>query len=239
MLSLFPRERKRLPQVRVYVVATTSLENDVLGYIPHDEDRSFSDVEDTDDLGEQAGRLCYLSWERPNPKTATNEGYLKNIIDQGHFSVLEHSSVTFYIDGVSRSLLTELERHRHFSYSVVSQRYVSAHEFGVVSPPLFNEDLTEMLNSEYQRALRSYDYAVEVLMEKGYSRKEARGAARAFLPEATETRILLTGNLRAFREFIPKRESPGADAEIRELASKIRTSLLEISPNSFQDFKED
>lgn len=235
--------------MNVYVVAKTSLDGGVPGYIPHDEDRSFSDVEDLDDLGEQAGRLCYLSWGRPNPKTATNEGYLKNIIDQGHFSVLEHSSVTFYIDGVSRSLLAELERHRHFSYSVVSQRYVDANEFRVVIPPLFKEfdedekhaawwpSLSGELESHYWVSVGHYNRTVTKLVDAGYSRKEARGAARAFLPEATETKILLTGNLRAFREFIPKRASGGADAEIRELARKIRHHLLEIAPNSMQDFR--
>src|SRR5690606_39417836 len=65
--------------------------------------------------------ICYRSFNRPNPKTATNEGYLNHILEVGHESVLEHSSATFYIEA-SRSVLTELERHRHLSFSVVSQR---------------------------------------------------------------------------------------------------------------------
>src|SRR5690242_2070720 len=75
-------------------------------------------------LVEFAGRACYQSWSKPNPKTATNAAYLQHIIDVGHFSVLEHASVSFYITGISRSCTHELIRHRHFSYSQLSQRFV-------------------------------------------------------------------------------------------------------------------
>ena len=54
-------------------------------------------------LVEFAGRACYQSWSKPNPRTATNASYLKHIIDVGHFSVLEHASVSLYITGISRS----------------------------------------------------------------------------------------------------------------------------------------
>src|SRR6202044_50792 len=54
-------------------------------------------------LLEFAGRACYQSWSKPNPKTASNAGYLRHIIDVGHLSVLEHASVSFYITGISRS----------------------------------------------------------------------------------------------------------------------------------------
>lgn len=86
-------------------------------------------------LVEFAGRACYQSWSKPNPKTATNAGYLRHIIDVGHFSVLEHASVSFYITGISRSCTHELIRHRHFSYSQLSQRYVPEKDSRVVVPP--------------------------------------------------------------------------------------------------------
>src|SRR5690554_5126308 len=79
-------------------------------------------------LSEFAGRACYQAWERPNPKTAHNVDYLANILKQGHESVLEHGSVSFYIEGVSRSLTHELIRHRHLSFSELSQRYVNVEE---------------------------------------------------------------------------------------------------------------
>ena len=83
-----------------------------------------TDADGGEALAEFAGRACYQSWSKPNPRTATNAGYLRHILEVGHLSVLEHGSVTFYLTGVSRSLTHELIRHRHFSYSQLSQRYV-------------------------------------------------------------------------------------------------------------------
>ena len=73
----------------------------------------------------------------PNPTRGPrqNAGYLRHIIDVGHFSVLEHATVSFYITGISRSCTHELIRHRHFSYSQLSQRYVPEHDSQVVLPP--------------------------------------------------------------------------------------------------------
>src|ERR1700726_3446037 len=91
-------------------------------------------------LLEFAGRACYQSWSKPNPKTATNAGYLRHIIDVGHFSVLEHASVSFYMTGASRSCTHELIRHRHFSYSQLSQRFVPERDSQVVLPPGIEDD---------------------------------------------------------------------------------------------------
>src|SRR5882757_8975043 len=91
-------------------------------------------------LVEFAGRACYQSWSKPNPKTATNAGYLRHIIDVGHLSVLEHASVSFYITGISRSCTHELIRHRHFSYSQLSQRYVPEADSQIVVPPGMEDD---------------------------------------------------------------------------------------------------
>ena len=85
-------------------------------------------------LAEFAGRACYQSWSKPNPRTATNAGYLRHILEVGHLSVLEHGSVSFYLTGVSRSLTHELIRHRHFSYSQLSQRYVPERNAAMVEP---------------------------------------------------------------------------------------------------------
>ena len=96
-----------------YVIPKSAMSAELDGYSPEGS---------ADLLAEFAGRACYKAWDRKNPATATTEGYLKNILKQGHFSVLEHSSVTFYVEGASRSLLTELTRHRFLSLSVESQR---------------------------------------------------------------------------------------------------------------------
>ena len=91
-------------------------------------------------LAEFAGRACYQSWRKPNPVTATNAGYLRHILEVGHLSVLEHGTVSFYLTGVSRSLTHELIRHRHFSYSQLSQRYVPERDAAMVEPDVIAED---------------------------------------------------------------------------------------------------
>src|SRR5690606_4398350 len=117
-------------------------------------------ISEMDELAEFAGRMCYQSWNRPNPKTATNKGYLDNIIKQCHFSVLEHGSLTLYVEGVSRSLLTELERHRFLSFSVISQRYVSHDPEWIVTPPLIAENPAtagEVFEDAVAHALDAYN----------------------------------------------------------------------------------
>lgn len=194
-------------------------------------------------LGEMTGRACYKSWTLPNPDTATNEGYLGNILDHGHFSVLEHGSVTFWVEDVSRALLLELERHRHISFSVESQRYVSTPKFHVqpVYPPLWDELADsgviqkQRLEKHYKQSLAYYDDAYYEAREAGFSVKKSREAARAFLLESTPTDFFVTGNLRAWRDVLGKRDSEDADAEIQEFAKLILEHLRDLAPGSVQD----
>jgi thymidylate synthase (FAD) len=203
-------------------------------------------VRGADELAELAGRNCYLSWKRPNPATATNQGYLKNILSQNHHSVLEHSSVTFYCEGVSRSLLAELTRHRHLSFSVVSQRYVDGTELEFVSPPIIGElkgltalgAMNEIIDS-YEHSQEKYTNLVEIFTEAGYKKKEAREAARAVLPNMMDSPLVVTGNLRAWRDVLGKRYHIAADREIQGFATEILKSLRMIAPNSFQDIPEE
>ncbi len=197
-------------------------------------------------LVEFAGRACYQSWSKPNPKTATNAGYLRHIIDVGHFSVLEHASVTFYITGISRSCTHELIRHRHFSYSQLSQRYVPDDESRIVLPPGMENDpdLQQLLTAAADAGRATYTRLLAKLEAK-YSdqpnavlrRKQARQAARAVLPNATETRIVVTGNYRAWRHFVAMRASEHADVEIRRLAIACLRALVDVAPAVFADFE--
>lgn len=190
-----------------------------------------------DALAEAAGRQCYEAWERKNPATATNWGYLKNIIEHQHFSVLEHSSATFLIQGVSRSLLAELTRHRHLSFSVESQRYVAQEGREPVIPPaLRGTDIEGDLTAFHYQALDLYVQARNELAAQGVPRKQAREAARAFLLNSQPVDLIVTGNLRAWREVLTKRFHVAADAEIRELADEILAHLRGIAPASVQDF---
>lgn len=203
------------------------------------------EVSDLDILGEMTGRSCYKSWALPNPNTAENKGYIGNILDHGHYSVLEHGTVVFYVEGVSRALMLELERHRHISFSVESQRYVNTrkHHPHPVIPPAYRvkelEFLGEMLDEHYQASLDKYDIAYNAGRDAGLSIKEAREAARSFLPESTPVDLFVSGNLRAWRDVLGKRWSEQADAEIREFAGSVLSNLRELAPNSFQDLSEE
>ncbi len=201
-------------------------------------------------LVEFAGRACYQSWSKPNPRTATNAGYLRHIIDVGHFSVLEHATVSFYITGVSRSCTHELIRHRHFSYSQLSQRYVPEHDSQVVLPPGMEDDpeLQEIFTAAADASRATYAELLARLEAKfkgdepgdrlgAIRRKQARQAARAVLPNATETRIVVTGNYRAWRHFVAMRASEQADVEIRRLAIACLRQLVDVAPQVFADFE--
>jgi thymidylate synthase (FAD) len=197
-------------------------------------------------LVEFAGRACYQSWSKPNPRTATNTGYIRHIIDVGHFSVLEHASVSFYITGISRSCTHELIRHRHFSYSQLSQRYVPESESQIVVPPGFEDDpeLRQILSKAADASRATYTELLARLEAKFSDqpsailrRKQARQAARAVLPNATETRIVVTGNYRAWRHFIAMRASEHADVEIRRLAIECLRQLAAVAPAVFEDFE--
>jgi thymidylate synthase (FAD) len=196
-------------------------------------------------LAEFAGRACYQSWTKPNPATATNAGYLQHILEVGHLSVLEHGTVSVYLTGISRALTHELIRHRHFSYSQLSQRYVPERNAAMVEPAVIAEDpeLHRLFLDATDAALTSYTALLEGL-EKTFAdvgnatlrRKQARQAARAVLPNATETRIVVTGNYRAWRHFIAMRATEHADVEIRECAIACLLALKGIAPNVFADF---
>ena len=194
---------------------------------------------DADHLAEFAGRSCYESWSKPNPKTADNADYLANIIRQAHFSVLEHASATFYLTGVSRALLAELTRHRHLSFSVVSQRFVDSSNAAVVVPPaLRGDEAAEKALNDWQATVGAvYESMVADLQAKGHKRKQAREAARCLMPNMTETKIVVTGNMAAWRYVIARRIDPSADAEIREVAGMILAELKKLAPNSFGDFE--
>ncbi|WP_436501055.1 FAD-dependent thymidylate synthase [Actinokineospora sp. HUAS TT18] len=204
-----------------------------------------TDADGGEALAEFAGRACYQSWKKPNPATATNAGYINHIIEVGHLSVLEHGSVSFYMTGLSRSLTHELIRHRHFSYSQLSQRYVPEKSAAMVEPDVIAED--PELHAKFLEAAQAAQDAYNELLaglEKKFAdvksatlrKKQARQAARAILPNATETRIVVTGNYRAWRHFIAMRATEHADVEIRALAVECLRQLQKAAGNVFADF---
>ena len=225
--------------VRVDVIAWTQFAP------PEDIDWS-TDADAGAALVEFAGRACYESWHKPNPATATNAGYLRHILEVGHLSVLEHATVTMYLREVSRSLTHELIRHRHFSYSQLSQRYAPSGEAELVEPEAIAHDPAlharfveagEAALAAYRDLLTGLEASFADTPSPTLRRKQARQAARAVLPNATETRIVVTGNYRAWRHFVAMRASEHADVEIRALAVACLRELQRIAPNAFADFE--
>ena len=224
--------------MRVQLVAKTE-------FIPPSDVEWSTDADGGQALAEFAGRACYQSWRKPNPATATNAGYLRHILEVGHLSVLEHGSVSFYFTGISRSLSHELVRHRHFSYSQLSQRYVPETDAVFIEPDVIAADpeLHAVFCAAVTQAREAYRLLQVSLLNRFASagsatlrRKQARQAARSVLPNATETRIVVTGNYRAWRHFIAMRATEHADVEIRALAVECLRQLLKVAPNVFGDF---
>lgn len=192
-----------------------------------------------------AGQLCYQSFGSSRTPHSQSSDYIKRIIESRHFSVLEHVSVSYLFYGVSRSLTHELVRHRHLSFSQVSQRYVNTVRF--VERPEYQDDsyLHELFLAEIERVTTVYKDLIEYLAghHKYKSitpaterRKAIQQIARSRLPNETEAPILVTGNLRSWRHFINLRASPYAETEIQRLARIVFDSLNQLYPSSFQDY---
>lgn len=225
--------------LRVQVIASTQFV--APADVPWD-----TDADGGQALVEFAGRACYQSWAKPNPRTAANADYLRHLIDVGHLAVLEHASVSCYITGISRSCAHELTRHRHLSFSQLSQRYVPDTDADVVVPPgIAGEPRLEGLFLAAADASRASYLELLAGLEAGLAgtpnavlrRKQARQAARGVLPDATETRIVVTGNYRAWRHFVAVRASEHADLELRRLAIACLRQLVTVAPAVFGDFQ--
>src|ERR1700680_2011825 len=196
-------------------------------------------------LAEYAGRVCYMS--QHNPANRTTAEYLENIKKQGHGSVLEHAVYVLLIEGISRSCSHELVRHRAgFGYSQLSQRYVDESHAAFVMPPAMigDERLGAAWEREMTNAQAAYVQAVEALMkryawvtDKVHRRKVAREAARSVLPNATEVKIVVSGNARAWRTMLELRCGEGAELEIRRLAIACLRVLRGEAIALFSDFE--
>jgi thymidylate synthase (FAD) len=236
---------KIVREPRVYVVGRQTTDAETVARFLADHDVSWTtDTEvGAEALAEMAGRVCYMSYGRGR---RTNHEFLENIVGVGHGSVLEHAVWSFLITGVSRSFTHELIRHRHFSYSQLSQRYVDESDSDYVEPDVIAADpelhavWTESVNvarAAYVRLVEGLQRRFEHVPEKTLRRKLARQAARSVLPNATETKIFVTGNARALRHFIELRGSEHADVEIRKVAVQMLGLLQAEAPAIFGDYR--
>lgn len=192
--------------------------------------------EETISLG---AKLCYSRsnidslHEKINSKDQTE--FIEKLLDMGHESVFEHACFTFGVEGVSRVLLAQLTRHRLASFSVQSQRYVSYENgFGYIIPPRIKE-LGDFAVQKYQAQMEQMqDWYSEwqSLLGKGERSNED---ARFVLPNACETRILMTMNVRELRHFFSLRMCNRAQWEIRAMAKEMHRLCMEVAPALFED----
>lgn len=204
-----------------------------------------TDAEGAEALVEFAGRACYETFDKPNPRTATNSAYIRHILEVGHTALLEHAQATMYIRSISRACSHELVRHRMFSFSQLSQRFVHPEQAQVIVPRLIADDpaLQRLFDRAIDESRFAYDELLAALEDKLddepnalLRKKQARQAARSVLPNATESRIVMTGNFRAWRHFIAMRATEHADEEIRRLAVRCLQLLQRHAPVVFGDF---
>lgn len=203
-----------------------------------------------------SAKLCYSASEISTVMDGLTEEKTADFVDMladiGHESPIEHASFTFGIEGVSRSLLAQLTRHRMASYSVQSQRYVTAKQFEYVLPPEIAA-IPEAAE-EYQRAMAEdqahYDKLTDILKEKhlktnldaGMPEKAAARAAekqaiedaRFVLPNACATKIMMTMNARSLHNFFKHRCCNRAQWEIRDLAEQMFRLCAEVAPHLFK-----
>lgn len=203
-----------------------------------------------------AAKLCYSSAGIENLMDGLSEektaSFVEMLAQIGHESPIEHASFTFGIEGVSRSFLAQITRHRIASYSVKSQRYVNESDFEYVIPPEI-ENIPEA-KAEFLAAMEEdrlhYDRLSSILKEKhekelkleGKDEKSARIAAekmanedaRFVLPNACETKMICTFDARSLLHFFSLRCCSRAQWEIRGAAVQMLRLVKEAAPNLFR-----
>ena len=180
-----------------------------------------------------AARLCYAPVGAADLLETMTEksvrGVLKTVISSGHTSTLEHASYTFAIDGVSRAMTHQLVRHRLASYNQQSQRYVSYDDPAFIVPPEVYADpeARELFLNACGEAFLAY----RALLDSGIAPEDAR----YLLPNAMETKIVVTMNVRELLHFFELRICKRAQWEIREVALKMLELAEPTAPYIFLD----
>lgn len=214
-----------------------------------------SHTPDAEKLIATAAKLCYSSSDIESLRDGLTEEKIESFLDMlvsiGHESVMEHVSFTFGVEGISRACSHQLVRHRIASYSQKSQRYVNENGFEFITPPAI-EEIPEA-KAEYDRVIaeitESYEKLANILTEKhtaefiaqGMDEKTARSKAskmanedaRFLLPNACETKIVVTMNVRSLFNFFRHRCCNRAQWEIRAVANEMLRQCMEVAPHIF------
>jgi len=202
-----------------------------------------------------AAKLCYSPSTIDTVMDGLTDEKVASFVDMlaeiGHESPIEHASFTFGIEGVSRAFLAQITRHRLASYSVQSQRYVKEAQFEFVTPPAVaeNPEALAAFNEAMESCQKYYDQIAAVLKEgyvkenlaKGMDEKSANRAAekkaiedaRFVLPNACDTKMVVTMNARSLHNFFRHRCCNRAQWEIRDVADQMLKLCLEVAPHLF------
>lgn len=194
-----------------------------------------------------AAKLCYSKVGAMQLLDGLDEEKTQNFLRMlgqfGHASPIEHASFTFAVEGVSRALLAQITRHRIASFSVQSQRYVRLEDFHYVIPPEIENDVEakgsfirnmEDMSTQYldMANLLTNKYMLEG-MDKKSAEKKANEDARFLLPNACETKFVVTMNARSLHNFFKLRCCNRAQWEIRSLAREMYRLVYQVAPNLF------
>ena len=202
-----------------------------------------------------AAKLCYSSSDieslMSGLTTEKVEVFIKKLTELGHQSPLEHCSFTFGIEGISRACSHQLVRHRIASYSQKSQRYVTEGQFEYIIPPKIENipEAKELFIKTMECDQMVYNNLVDILTKKHFedmitkgtdekkakqmAEKKAAEDARFVLPNACETKIIMTMNIRSLLHFFEERCCSRAQWEIRQMAYAMLRICKEIAPNLF------
>ena len=186
---------------------------------------------DAERLIETAGRISYLSFNKQGKDT--EKTFIRMLIRNGHLSVLEHAYATFKMSGVSRAFTHQLVRHRLCSFTQQSQRYVDESKFDYIEPESIRNN--SKAHSLFTKFIEDVKRIYSELQGLGIKNEDARFV----LPNAVESHIVVTANLREWRHIIELRFSPDAQWEIRRVAMKILKILKTHAPTVFEDFEID
>ena len=204
-----------------------------------------------------AAKLCYSSSDISNLRQNLTEEkaaqFVEMLSEIGHESPIEHASFTFGIEGVSRSLLAQITRHRMASFSVKSQRYVREGAFEYVTPPEIEKipEAKAIYDEIMKEDQKRYDALAAVLKEKHIktfmdegkdektatrlAEKKAIEDARFVLPNACETQMIVTMNARQLMNFFKHRCCNRAQWEIKDVADQMLALVLKVAPNLFKN----
>ncbi|KJJ85984.1 thymidylate synthase, flavin-dependent [Candidatus Omnitrophus magneticus] len=190
-----------------------------------------------------ATRQCYSAsfsgdiFDKTLPEKSKKDisDFISGVVRRGHESPLEHVSFTFAIEGVSRALTHQLVRHRIASYSQQSQRYVKADNFAYIIPPSFQKN--ETIKSKFINTMNSlqntYNELLKLLEKEGIKGENANQDARFILPQAIETKIVVTMNARELKHFFCERCCARSQWEIRALAYEMLKICKKELPEIF------